>query len=79
MSDKEYSGDLGDSEIISNIKRNLAQEHNWDAQQHNWDKQQSHWKKLFIVGIVAVIFNSPIGQKVADKAFPESVKEVKAP
>ena len=42
--------DLKTELTISEIRKNLAQE-------HHWEQQQFHWKIIVVVGILAVIAN----------------------
>jgi len=40
MTDTEYN------ELRAKIRRELAQEYNWDKQQANWLRQSEHWESI---------------------------------
>ena len=43
-------------QIKSEIRKNLAQEHNWEQQERHWQQQQSYWRlRNVIAGIALVI------------------------
>lgn len=46
---------LNEQLTISEIRKNLAQEHNWEQQEKHYKEQQKHWKWVLILGGLAVL------------------------
>ena len=43
---------------ITEIRKNLELEHNWEQQEKHYQAQQKHWKWITVIAVIAIVANA---------------------